>query len=105
MHRAHLSAEERRWRARLAQLVSERGLIRGTLTVRERVCGRPNCRCARGEKHASLYLTSKHHGQPRQLYIPREREAEAREWVENFRRVRQLLEQISELYWERLKGG
>jgi hypothetical protein len=105
MHRAHLSAEERRQRAQLAQLVSDGGLLRGSLVVRHRVCGRPNCHCAQGEKHVALYLTAYQDGRSRQLYIPRDKEALARQWVENFQRVRQLLEQVAETCWERLTGG
>ena len=54
--RAKMSAAERRFRSRLAQLLSQRGVIRGTLLLRRRKCGKANCRCARGEGHESLFL-------------------------------------------------
>ncbi|MFH1740139.1 MAG: DUF6788 family protein [bacterium] len=103
MKRSQLTAEERSWRSRLGRLLATRGLVRGTLTVRHRVCGRPNCRCALGEKHASLYLVSSQKGQSRQIYIPREKEAQAREWVANYQRIREFLEQISERYLNLLR--
>ena len=37
--RAGMSVAERRARSRLAQLFSQRGVIRGTLLVRKRKCG------------------------------------------------------------------
>ena len=103
MNRAQMAAEERSWRSRLGRLLARKGLVRGTLTVRHRVCGRPNCRCARGEKHASLYLVSSQKGQSRQIYIPREKEAQAREWVANYQLARELLERISEKYLSLLR--
>ena len=103
MKRSQTSAEERSWRSRLTRLLADRALVRGTLTVRHRVCGKPNCRCTRGEKHASLYLVSHQDGQSRQVCIPREQEAQAREWVANYRRARELLERISENYLKRLR--
>ena len=103
MKRVLMSAAERDWRSRLARLIHSQGVLRGTLTVRQRVCGRPNCHCARGEKHASLYLVSHRDGKPRQLYIPHEQEAQARRWAANYRRARQLLDGIAETYFERLR--
>jgi len=102
MKRVQMSPEERNWRSRLTRLLHTQGLLRGTLTVRQRVCGQPTCRCARGEKHASLYLVSHQDGQARQLYIPREQEEQARQWSANYHRARQLLDRVAEVYFERL---
>ena len=33
-----------------------RAMIFGTLAERGRVCGKPTCRCARGEKHPAVQL-------------------------------------------------
>jgi hypothetical protein len=104
MHRSHLSAQERALRSRLAQLVHTEPLLRATLSVREVTCGKPGCRCARGEKHLTLYVVSSQDGQSRQLFVPRNREGCVRQWVENYHKVRDLLEQISELFWERVKA-
>jgi hypothetical protein len=103
MKRAEMSPQERNWRSRLTRLLHSQGLLRGTLTVRHRVCGRPNCRCARGEKHASLYLVSHQQGRVRQLFVPKEQEEQARQWSANYRRARAMLDRIAELYFERLQ--
>jgi hypothetical protein len=100
--RSHLSARERQLRSRLAKLVHEVPLLRATLNPRERVCGKPGCRCARGEKHRSLYLVSSLEGKPRQLFVPTDWEQDARQWVANYQEVKELLEEISALYWDRL---
>ena len=51
-----MTAQERQWRSKLAQIVAQQGFIRGSLLERQRVCGKPNCRCTRGHKHKALYL-------------------------------------------------
>ena len=53
-----MSARERDWRSQLAQLAHGAGLLRGTLAVGERVCGKPNCQCAEGKRHVSLHLVA-----------------------------------------------
>lgn len=104
MHRSHMSAQERAVRSRLAQLVHVEPVLRATLNVREVTCGKPGCRCARGEKHLTLYAVSSQEGKPRQLFVPRDLEECVRQWVENYHKVRDLLEQVSELSWERIKA-
>ena len=101
--RSQMSAKERSRRSRLAQLAHGAGLLRGTLAPRQRVCGKPNCKCTKGEKHASLYLVVRRRGKLRQFCIPRELEPRVRLWVQNYREVKQLLEQISELYWDKIR--
>jgi hypothetical protein len=102
--RGKMSAEERRFRSELAKLVSQCGILRGSLLPRRRVCGKPNCKCARGEKHESLYLVASEGGKLRQLYIPKEWEQTVRQWVEQHRRARQLLERISRIYWNKVRN-
>jgi len=103
MRPAQMTRKERESRSQLKSYISWKELIRGTLTVRERVCGKPRCRCLRGQKHIALYLTRGKGGKMEQLYIPAEKEEMVREWVKNYRTVKGLLEEISSSYWERLR--
>lgn len=98
-----MPAAERRARSRLTQLISQRGVLRGSLLVRGRVCGKPNCKCARGQKHESLYLVISEGGRTRQLYVPKDWESRVRRWVEDHRRARQLMEEISRIYWDKVR--
>jgi hypothetical protein len=98
-----MSASERELRSRMAQLISSGAMIRATLTVRERVCGKPTCKCSNGEKHASLYLVSRQDGELRQLFVPKNLETKARQWSEQYQRVQELLEKISEFHWKRIQ--
>jgi hypothetical protein len=99
-----MSAQERQFRSRLAQVVSQRGLLRGSLLVRRRGCGKPNCRCARGEKHQSLYLAVSEGGRTRQLFVPRRWEALVRQWVADYRQAQTLLEELSRLSWRKVRA-
>lgn len=61
-------------RGRLARSVGAgdpRGTLRGTLQRQGRRCGRPGCRCARGELHGPyLYLAVYGGGSSRSIYVP-----------------------------------
>ena len=101
--RAKMSAAERRVRSQLAQLLSQRGVIRGTLLVRRRRCGKVNCRCARGDGHESLFLVISENGRTRQLFVPKDWESRVRLWVEDYHRARVLLEEVSRVYWDKVR--
>lgn len=103
MHRSSLSPCEPRRRSRLTQLIQGHPFLRGTLSVRSRPCGKPHCRCARGELHVSLYVVQSHGGKPRQVYVPREWEGRIRQAVENHQEIQALIEELSEREWKRLQ--
>jgi len=101
--RAKMSPAERRVRSQLAQLLSQRGVIRGTLLVRQRKCGKANCRCARGQGHESLFLVISQNGRTRQLFVPKDWESRVRLWVEDYHRARELMEEVSRIYWDKVR--
>jgi hypothetical protein len=101
--RSKMTAPERQLRSQLAQLVNQQGLMRGSLSVRQRACGKAGCKCTRGQLHESLYLVLSEEGRMRQLYVPRAFEARVRQWVENHRRARRLMEEISRRYWKKVR--
>ncbi len=101
--RARMSPGERTRRSRLAQLAHGAGLLRGTLAIRERACGKSNCKCAMGEKHVSLYLVASYEGRVRQLFIPKDWEPQVHRWVEQYQEARKLLEEVSLLYWDKVQ--
>jgi hypothetical protein len=103
MNRVQLHSHERSLRSILAQLVSSRWLLRGSLSLRSRKCGKPTCHCAKGEKHTSLYLIQSQQGQLRQIYVPPDWEARVRLAVVDYQKAQKLLEEISQLEWQRLR--
>ncbi len=85
LNRAQLSAAERNFRSRITQLSSGQWFLRGTLSERSGTCGKAHCRCARGERHKSLYLVQSQAGK-------------------DYRLMQKLIEEVSELEWKRLQG-
>jgi hypothetical protein len=98
-----MSPRERELRSQLKQILLGLGVVRGTLAVRETTCGKANCRCKRGLKHVALYLVASEQGKLRQLFIPKSLQPQTRQWVASYQQVRELLEELSRLHWERLE--
>ena len=98
-----MSVEERDCRARAAQLLHGAGVLHGSLNVREQLCGKPNCRCTRGERHRTLVLTVRSEGKSEQIYIPRHLEATVRRWVDQDHQLRDLLAKLARLHTERIR--
>ncbi len=101
LSRADLSAAERGLRSRIAQIASGERFLRGTLSERSSKCGKPNCRCADGEGHSSLYLVQSHAGRVRQIWIPKSLHDPVRQAVGEFQEMQRLLSEVSELEWKR----
>jgi hypothetical protein len=102
LSRAELSAAERSLRSRIAQIASGERFLRGALSERTSKCGKPNCRCADGEGHASLYLVDSDAGKVRQLCIPKALHDPVRQAVGEFQQMQRLLREVSEFEWKRL---
>jgi hypothetical protein len=66
-------------------------------------CGKPNCRCTRGELHKSLYLVQSQGGSLRQICVPQAWQERVRQAVRDYRKMQELIEEVSELEWKRLK--
>ena len=103
MHKSKTPEVDRRRRSRAAQIVSSYPLLRGSLSVRKIKCGKPHCKCASGEPHLSLYLVQSQKGKPRQLYVPKELEERVRQAVDNYQKLQEIVEELSEAEWNRIK--
>ena len=98
------STHERALRSQLVQILSGQPFLRASLLERSRVCGKPYCRCAKGHKHRSLYLVvAVGGGRQRQLFVPKDWEERVRQWVENHHRLKALIHQVSDLYWDKVQ--
>lgn len=103
MAKSGMSWREKGWRERLARLAREDGVLRGTIAVRWRVCGKAGCRCARGAKHQAMYVVYREGGRVTQVYVPHAWEERARRWVKRYLEARELLEKLSSLYEGRVR--
>lgn len=103
MRPAGMTKNERESRSKLKPLISWAEFLRATPTLRQVSCGKPNCKCQRGEKHTALVLTRSTNGKIEQLYVPKDREEAVQLWTRRYRDIQELLEKISSVYWDRLK--
>ena len=79
--------------------------IRGSLVVMRRSCGKLNCRCQKGQKHQSIYLSQSCNGKIKMLYLPQKTEAKAHQYVKNYRKIRSILNSLSDINIKLLKAG
>jgi hypothetical protein len=101
--RAQLPAADRNARSKLVKLLADAcPIARASLVTMARVCGKKECKCARGEKHVSLYLAARIGEKRKMIYVPPELEEHARALVDNIRKVDALIEQMSRASLEAL---
>jgi len=82
-------AEESR-RDHVQAILQERGPLRpGSIVKVHRKCGKPTCRCATGEGHPATYLSCKHDGTTRMVYVPAAAQRKVTKEAQRYRRVRQ----------------
>jgi hypothetical protein len=91
----------------LAKLPPVSGILRGSLMERYVTCGNPSCKCARGERHGPNWYLSVTLGPGRTTgsVIPEEKVDEVRSGIENYHKVKDQLEKISDINRELLRRG
>ena len=94
--RSHLTARQRANVSRLTKLFHDAMLLRGSLVTMARTCGKPKCKCRRGNKHVSLYLSIRLGDKRKMIYIPTAWEQTVGSWVQAYQEAEQLIEDISQ---------
>jgi hypothetical protein len=79
--------------------------LRGSLVERYVTCGNPACKCARGERHGPVWYLTVTLGPGRTTggIVPSEKVDQVRSWIENYHKVKDHLEKISEINRELLR--
>ncbi|HWF45364.1 MAG TPA: DUF6788 family protein [Bryobacteraceae bacterium] len=95
----------RQRRQGLTRLPPVAEILRGSLMERYVTCGNPSCKCARGERHGPVWYLSVTLGPGRTTgaIIPEEKVDEVRGWIENYQKLKDQLEKISEINRELLR--
>jgi hypothetical protein len=70
----------------LRQLQRDLPMVQGSFYLMRRKCGKPNCRCASGQFHASWVLTRSEAGKDRIYPVPKDQRAQVRRWAMEYRR-------------------
>jgi hypothetical protein len=80
-------------------------LLRGSLIETYKRCGRPNCHCAEGRGHGpKRYLSVSRPGaRPQTGYVPNAAHPQVTRFVDNFRQLRQALDEICAINTELLR--
>ena len=80
-------------------------ILRGSLMERHLTCGNPNCKCTRGERHGPVWYLSVTLDQTHRSgsTVPADQVEQVRRWIENYHRVKDHLEQISDINRELLR--
>jgi hypothetical protein len=82
-----------------------REVLRGSLMKRYLTCGKPDCKCARGQRHGPVWYLSVTLDQSHRTgtTIPADQIEQVRRWIENYHRVKERLEKISDINRELLR--
>jgi hypothetical protein len=86
--------------SRLRQLGEVQAFVAGTLKLVNVRCGRKGCHCADGDGHPSNYLAMNINGKKVTRYIRKEDLADVRKLVSEYKRLKKLVKEISELSME-----
>jgi hypothetical protein len=95
-----------RRQALVKQLVRLEPLIlRGSLIERYKRCGHPGCKCQQGQGHGPKYYLSisQAGSRPEMDYVPEEFTKQVSDYLQNFQKVRQVLERICNINRELLR--
>ena len=93
-------------RAGLAKLLPPlQEILRGSLMERYLTCGKPDCRCARGERHGPVWYLSVSLDQAHRTgsTVPPHQVEQVRRWIENYHHVKERLDKISDINRELLR--
>ena len=111
--------ELQREHARLVQrMLKSRGMLKGSVVTLARRCGKPGCKCNRGEKHKRKYLSISDGEKTRMIYLKPGMAMKVGEAAERYRRFRSararlvkvqkevldLFNQLEEIQREELNG-
>lgn len=70
--------------------------VQASLSITKKRCGNPKCRCAKeGPVHEAAVLTWKEDRRTHTLYVPMEFRQEVAKWVEEGKRLKRLIAEMS----------
>jgi len=87
--RSQLLAVQHQLPQLLEECLGREPLLPGSLYTLRRKCGKPNCRCSRGELHESTVLSYRGQGRPRNISPPPEQLGALQSMTRDYRRCRQ----------------
>lgn len=83
-------------------------VFRGSVAEVHLTCGKANCRCQEGRKHRAFYASYRLARTPKVVHVPKRWAGEAQKLRENWRRMKNLLEQLADVQvalWKEVSDG
>jgi hypothetical protein len=77
---------------------SDRPVIKGTVYELKRRCGKPGCKCARGQLHARMVVSASEGGKTRLRVIPHGFVVEVQRKVRRYQELRRVRARLGEIY-------
>jgi len=94
----HPTLIRRQLDSRLKQCCPAGPLLAASLATVRRRCGDPSCHCAKGGiLHVTHQLTLKEQGKTRTVYVPKDLLQEVRSWLDEYKRHKRRLQEITQL--------
>lgn len=100
----HPTLRRRQLDARIRELHARGPVLAASLVKIARRCGRPGCHCAEGALHVGHYLTRSVAGKTQTVYVPVDLVDEVQGWIAEYRRLRQLIRESSQLALAQIRG-
>jgi hypothetical protein len=80
-------------------------VMRGAIVIMNRKCGKATCRCQKGFKHSSMYVSQSNKGKTRMIYIPKRSQAAVRRFIDNYLKLKVIMNKISNVNIKMLTKG
>ena len=77
------------------QIFQCKDAIQGSLVLIKRVCGKSNCHCQKGFKHATLYLSKRLQGKTSMIYVPLDEGKGFLEGIGQYKKMKCLIKRLS----------
>ena len=82
---------------------SDRPVVKGTVYELRRRCGKPGCKCAKGELHARMVVSASEKGKTRLRVIPRGFLGEVQEQVRRYQELRRIRARLVTIHRQMLR--
>jgi hypothetical protein len=101
-HKNFIPQKEREVRSKLTKLINYSQFIKGGVVTSGRKCGKPQCKCTKGEKHLSTYLSIKHNGKRQMVCVPKQFKKDVHAWVKTYKEIITSIDIISDYHIQHL---
>lgn len=75
-------------------------ILRGSVVTLGVKCGNPNCKCAKGKTHPSVYFSISKKGRTKIVYLGKGVQAQAEQWVANYAKQKEIVDRLTEVNLE-----